>query len=85
MPTIAEELRNQGRAEGRAEGHVEGHVEGRAEGLRAGLRLQLGLKFGELLAEHERRIEEASIDDLERLVARLVLADSIEAVFGPGE
>jgi predicted transposase YdaD len=73
LPTIAEELRNEGRAEGRA------------EGLRETVRMQLGVKFGELTAEHERRIADARIDELERFVRRLVLADSVEAVLGPGE
>ena len=73
LPTIAEELRNQGR------------IEGRAEGLRETVRMQLGVKFGELSAAHERRIDDAAVDELEQFGKRLVLADSIEAVLGRGE
>ena len=73
MPTIAEELRNQGR------------TEGRAEGLRETVRMQLGVKFGELTTAHERRIDDATIEELERFGKRLVLADSIEAVLEPAK
>ena len=85
LPTIAEELLNQGRTEGRAEGRTEGRAEGRAEGLRETVRMQLGVKFGELTAEQTRRIDDATLEELERFGKRLVLADSIDAVLGPAQ
>jgi predicted transposase YdaD len=75
MPTIAEELRNQGRAEGRAEGRV--------EALRATVRRQIAVKFGELGEGDARRLEEASDDELGQFLDRLVVADSIDAVLRP--
>jgi predicted transposase YdaD len=75
MPTIAEELRNQGRAEGRAEG--------RADALRATVRRQLQVKFGDLGEATEKRLNEASADELEQFLDRIVVADSIESVLGP--
>lgn len=65
------------RAEGRAEGRVEGRVEGRLETLR---RL-LALKFGGVSREHERLLEEASPEDLDRYLERILFADSVDAIF----
>jgi hypothetical protein len=67
MPTIAEELRNQGRA----------------EALRATVRRQIALKFGELAEQDARRLEEASNDELEQFLDRVVVADSVDAVLRP--
>jgi predicted transposase/invertase (TIGR01784 family) len=75
--TIAERLRHEGRVEGIVEGRVEGHVEGRVQVLR---RL-LAIKFGAVGDEFEARIVGATPDQLDHLLERVLMADSLAAVF----
>lgn len=65
----------------RGEGRLEGIKEGRLEGERMLLRKQLALRFGELPAEVERRIECASLAELELWAERVLTAGSLAAVF----
>lgn len=66
-----------GREEGKAEGKAEGVAEGRAEIL---IKL-LGLRFGALPPGAEARIRSAGIDELDRLAARVLTAQTLEDVF----
>ena len=75
--SAAEKLRQQGRAEGRAEGEAAGLAKGRA----ATLLKQLTLKFGELTATTRKRVEAASIDQLDRFAERILTANSLREVF----
>jgi len=62
--------------EGIAKGRVEGRVEGRAEALRA----LVTLKFGAVPPALDERITRADLSELERLFARAVTAERIEAI-----
>jgi predicted transposase/invertase (TIGR01784 family) len=75
--TIAEELRQEGRAEGLRNGRAEGYRNGRVEMLEK----QLLLKFGEPSTARATQIQAASDEQLERYVERILTATSIEAVF----
>ncbi len=55
----------------------EGRVEARVETLR---RL-VALKFGELSPELEQRLAAAPPDEIDRLLERILFADSIDALF----
>lgn len=59
----------------------EGREEGRDEGLRDALRKLLVLKFGELSADTAARIAAASPAELDHLLERVLVADSLAAVF----
>ena len=69
--TLAEPLRREGRLEGR--------LEGRAEVLTKLLRL----KFEQLGPEHEALIAEATPEQMERYVERVLTAQTIDDVFEP--
>lgn len=71
--TIAEQLKNEGRAEGRAEG--------RELERRDMLRNLLTMKFGAIPDAFARRIETASLDDLARYAGRVLTAATIDGVF----
>jgi predicted transposase YdaD len=75
--TIAEELRQEGRAEGLRNGRAEGLRNGRVETLEK----LLLLKFGEPSTARAAQIQTASDEQLERYVERILTATSIEAVF----
>jgi hypothetical protein len=47
------------------------------------LRNTLTDKFGQVEPEHERRIETASLDELQHLFTRAATSDALEAVFAP--
>jgi len=57
------------------------HEEGRKEGRIATLRSLLVLKFQTLDADHEARLEAATPEALDRYTERLLIADSLAAVF----
>ena len=87
--TIAEALRDEGRAEGRVEGRAKGREEGRAKGheegrvteARSTLLRQLTRRFGEVPADLASIIE--STHDLERLAGwldQVVTAERLEDV-----
>jgi predicted transposase YdaD len=84
MRSVAELFRDEARAEaeakGRAKGRSEGRAEGRAEGLRATLRKQMKLKFGVVSDTVSGRIDDASIEELDRRVERILVATSAEDV-----
>ena len=67
--TIAEQLRQEGEARGRVKERV------------AMLTKLLTLKFGPLSSEHERVISEASAEQLEQYVERVVRAARLDDVF----
>ena len=45
------------------------------------LRRLLALKLGAVSPDHERLLEEASPEDLDRYLERILFADSVDAVF----
>ena len=61
---------------------AEGQREGRAEGTKNAVRRLLRARFGELDAAVEARIDSASLEDIERCIDRVLLAKSIDDVFG---
>jgi hypothetical protein len=67
----------------RAEGLEKGLEKGRVEGLATIVRKQLTLKFGPLSEVALARVASASADELEGFAERLLLADSLAAVFEP--
>jgi hypothetical protein len=71
--TIAEQMRREGAAEGLAKGLLAGRIELLAK--------QLVLKFGTLDAEHRRRLEGASAEQLDGYAERVLTAESIAAIF----
>jgi len=74
--SIAEQLRQEGFERGRAEGWAEGW----AETLRAILRRQLLLKFGPLRPDLDGRLDAATVEQLEAMIERILVADSPDAV-----
>lgn len=58
----------------------EGMERGIERGTRALVRKQLALRFGKLPADAEKRLERASVAELELLAERLLTADSLAAV-----
>jgi predicted transposase YdaD len=81
LMTAAERLRAEGEAKGRAEGEAKGRAEGEAKGRAALLVKQLSFKFGTLPAEIQARIEDASVEELERWAERVLSATRLDAVF----
>lgn len=67
----------EGEARGRAEGEARGEARGRAELLLK----QLRLRFHEVPEALERRVREASIEELDRWGERVLSADALERVF----
>jgi predicted transposase YdaD len=62
-----------------------GKIEGRAEGRAAILLKQLSLKFGSVSAGTRKRVESASIDELDALAERILSAKTLPEVFtAPG-
>jgi hypothetical protein len=57
-------------------------AEGRAEERTAILRRQLALKFGELSQDIEQRIAASTPDEIERLIERVLFAETLDALFG---
>lgn len=66
---------------GREEGRQEGREEGRAEGERALVLKQLAFKFGPLSEETRRRVQAASLTELERWAERILEAGRIEELW----
>jgi predicted transposase YdaD len=85
LMTIYEQALQEGREQGRAQGREQGREQGRHETQVSILTKQLTLKFGELSTEYEARLQAASAEDLEVYVERILIADTLAAVFGePG-
>jgi flagellar biosynthesis/type III secretory pathway protein FliH len=80
---VIEQGRAEGVAAGRAEGVAAGRAEGVVDGLRAVLVKQLRLKFGALDAAVVQRIEQASTEEIDRWLERVLVADRIDAVIEP--
>lgn len=78
---LQERAREQGRQEGRIEGRIEGRLLGRIETLRSLLEMLLGKRFGPLLPEVSGRIGQASGQELEAWIERLLDAGSLPDVF----
>ncbi len=81
--STAERLRAEGREEGWAKGRAEGREEGRTEERRRNLLTLLRLKFRGVSPEVEARVEAADAEVLAVWMARILTADTVEAVFGP--
>jgi flagellar biosynthesis/type III secretory pathway protein FliH len=77
--TIAEQWHEEGRKEGIAKGRKEGIEEGRI----AALRSQLMAKFGSLAldATYEARLQAATPAAVDHYLQRVLVADSLAAVF----
>ncbi len=76
--------RAEGHAQGQAEGLVQGQAEGRVQGQQQGrsdvvLKL-LALKFGPLSDQVTRRVQQATLDELDRFAERVLDATSIDDV-----
>jgi len=86
MGTAAQMVMEQGRVEGRAEGEAlgiaKGRAEGRAEGEIRSLMLLLELKFGTVPDEARERIANATLEQLDRWLKRVLEAENLGAVFG---
>jgi len=78
MQTIADMLKDEGRAKGLAEGRVKGLAEGEGKSL---MRL-LERRFGTLSPDVRERIAAANLDQLDRWLDLALDADSLGAVFG---
>jgi predicted transposase YdaD len=73
----------EGRAEGEAEGRAEGEAKGRAEG-KAEMFLSLfEMKFGAPSAEIREQIKSAGEEEIQRLSARLLTAETASEIFLP--
>jgi hypothetical protein len=77
-----EQLIEQGRQEGRQEGREEGRQEGLLLGEARVLLKQMRLKFGVVPGEVVARVERATEAELEAWTARILTADTLEAVLG---
>jgi predicted transposase YdaD len=77
MTGLVERLQTESMQKGRQEGRQEGRHEG-VEGM---LRKQIELKFGELPAWVDERLKQASDEQLDTWVARILTADSLDALF----
>ncbi len=77
------EGRNEGRKEGRKEGREEGREEGRKEGEASLLRRQLKRRFADLPGWIDKRLEQASQQELESWTDRVLEAKRLEDVFSP--
>ena len=80
-----EEGEAKGRAEGEAKGRAEGEARGEAKGKVRGkaeivLKL-LRLRFGDLPEEVKARVAQASLEELEIWIERVLTAESLDAVF----
>ncbi|MCA9542739.1 MAG: Rpn family recombination-promoting nuclease/putative transposase [Myxococcales bacterium] len=64
----------------RAEGRAEGRAAGLTEGAARVLLTQLRLRFGEIGPAVQQRIAQASVAELEAMSARILTADSLQAV-----
>jgi hypothetical protein len=79
------------RGEGIKEGRKQGRKAGRKAGIQAGIekgeralvRKQLTLRFGELPADAEQRLKQASLAELELWAERVLTAGSLAAVLAP--
>ena len=77
-----QEGRQEGLQEGRQEGLQEGQQKGQHQGIEGTLRKLITLKFGELPAWADERLTQASDAQLDVWVARILTADSLEALLG---
>src|SRR5690606_20426037 len=75
------EGREAGITEGREQGRHEGREQGRHEERVAMLTKLLTLKFGDLFQAHQALIAEASPEQLERYLERVLTTQSIDEVF----
>ena len=77
--TIAEFLEEKGRKEGQEKGRKEGQEKGRLDTLRRLLLVKF--KLPTLDAAHEARLHAATSETIDRYVERVLIADSLAAVF----
>jgi len=79
---VMEQGRAEGEALGIAKGEALGIAKGRAEGEIRSLMLLLELKFGTVPDEARERIENATLEQLDRWLKRVIPAENLGAVFG---
>jgi len=84
--TAAEKIAQRERAkalnEGRAQGQAEGRVQGQAEGQRQALQRLLARRFGELPLSALRKLELASVEQLDTWLSRVLDANSLDELLG---
>ena len=73
-------LWKEGLEQGRLEGEQKGEEQGRTHALREVVLKQLKLRFGSVPRKHAARIQQASVEQLERWSERIISADSVDAV-----
>ena len=66
---------------GKADGFTEGEASGAAKAKAAVLAEQMRLKFGELPPGRVAQVEDASPEELDRWLKRLIVADTLDGVF----
>ncbi len=85
MPYVTS-IERMGIEKGRQQGRQEGRQEGLQEGIQRGeaslLRRQLARRFGALPSWAEQRLEQASLEDLERWADRVLEVQTLAEVFG---
>ncbi|MGE0323412.1 MAG: hypothetical protein AB7K71_06240 [Polyangiaceae bacterium] len=80
-----DDLWNRGEQKGRTEGRAEGRTEGRAEGRGGLLREQLQLKFGDLPAWVEKRLHDATDEQIGVFARRILSETTLEATLATEE
>jgi len=78
--TIAEQLQARGLERGLQQGLEQGREQGLMQARRETLEMQLTMKFGSLSAAVTARLQAADVDTLGRWLARILTADSADAV-----
>jgi len=81
MKTAGLSLAEQFIAEGEQKGRQEGRQEGRQRALASTLQRQLVRRFGPLPQAVRSRLQDAPVDELERLLDEVLDAPSLEALF----
>ncbi|WP_416137193.1 hypothetical protein ACM26W_11830 [Halomonas sp. HK25] len=84
MTGLVERMRTESMQEGMQKGMQQGMQQGRHEGVEGTLRKQIELKFGDLPAWADERLKQASDEQLDAWVARILTADSLDALFAEG-
>jgi len=79
--TTAERLRDEGWKKGRQKGRQEGRQEGRLTGQRQLVMRLLRLKFGDSADHRQQEIEHMGIDELDKVAAGVLTAESLDELF----
>ena len=80
---VIHKVLDRGKAEGRAEGEARGEARGEALGMQKVLREMLLAKFGRIPAWADRRLKQATPDQLSQWSKLLLKANTLQEVLGP--